>query len=62
MGKIIVKLSISLELSSTPANIAMKSSRATILTNYTNPGNIKLYPEPSVDLLPIHYLNVFYNK
>ena len=36
MGKIIVKLSISLELSSTPANIAMKSSRATILTNYTN--------------------------
>ena len=62
MGKIIVKLFISLELSSILVNIAMKSSRAIILINYTNLENTKLYPEPSVDVLPIHYFDVFYNK
>ena len=51
MEKITVKLFISLELSSILVNIAMKSSRAIILINYTNLENTKLYPEPSVDLL-----------
>ena len=54
MGKIIVKLFISREPSSTLVNIAMKGSRATIPINYTNLGNTKLYREPVVaDLLPI---------
>ena len=55
MGKIIVKLFISLELLSILVNIAMKGSRAIILINYTNLVNTKLYREPSVDLLSIYY-------
>ena len=45
MGKIIVKLFISLELSSILVNIAMKGSRAIILINYTSLENTKLYHE-----------------
>ena len=46
MGKITVKLFISLELSSIFVNFVMKDSRATILINYTNLGNTRLYREP----------------
>ena len=54
MGKIIVKLFISLELSSILVNIVMKGSRAITLINYINLGNTNLYREPLVDLL-YHY-------
>ena len=51
MGKIIVKLFISREPSSTLVNIVMKGSRATIPINYTNLGNTKLYREPIINLM-----------
>ena len=51
MGKIIVKLFISPELSSILVNIVMKGSRAIILINYINLENTKLLREPLVDLL-----------